>query len=291
MAGRGRPYSGAYGEGRSGMRSGSGLYRGTKLYVGGLPEDFQCQDLFDLFSTVGQVVECTLLKGYGFIHYSAPEEAQRALVMLNNYQLKRGFAINVKPSRTKLCQTPGVYGQTMCYFCLSPTHSYKECERFKKHQERRREWARKRFQEEEAEAQNPEGAPEAKRAEMETDGEKANGEAEGAAAAEGEVKDQEKGESEKPSGRRPMRGRPFRGGGGMRSDRGRMQTRSMGMGIGRSAPTIGGHPFRSLSSTLSNALVPPAPGMGPPGGFNPQMYGPPAGGPMYPMGPGGPYGF
>ena len=47
--------------------SGSQLYRGTKLYVGGLPQDFQCQDLFDLFSTVGEVVECTMLNGYGFI--------------------------------------------------------------------------------------------------------------------------------------------------------------------------------------------------------------------------------
>ena len=83
MSGRGRGYGGFRGTergvGRGGGRGGGGpawntrsrvpplAIPATKVYVGGLPQDFECQQLYDLFSTIGHVVECTLLKGYGFV--------------------------------------------------------------------------------------------------------------------------------------------------------------------------------------------------------------------------------
>jgi len=103
----------------------------TKVYVGGLPRDLDCQQLYDLFSTVGHVVECTLLTGYGFVHFGSPEEGQRAMMQLNNYQVAPGFWLHVRPSTTKLCPIPGVYGQEMCYYCLSNEHSYTDCPMYK----------------------------------------------------------------------------------------------------------------------------------------------------------------
>lgn len=69
----------------------------TKIFVGRIPETCTEDELRVLFGTYGSVVECDIVKNYGFVHMSTPEEAQAAISALNNYSFK-GSYLKVEPS-------------------------------------------------------------------------------------------------------------------------------------------------------------------------------------------------
>jgi len=65
---------------------------GANLFIFHLPNDFRDSDLKKLFDDFGQVISVRVMtkpdgksKGYGFVSYSDPNSAQKAIVKLNGY--------------------------------------------------------------------------------------------------------------------------------------------------------------------------------------------------------------
>eukprot|EP00057_Strongylocentrotus_purpuratus_P016780 XP_011671254.1 PREDICTED: RNA-binding protein 4.1 isoform X3 [Strongylocentrotus purpuratus] len=81
-----------------------------KLFVGNLPQGCTNDDLKTLFATIGQVVECDVLKNYGFVHMSTIEEALEAVSKLGGHRLY-GNAIRVQHSTSGERQEPGEGGR------------------------------------------------------------------------------------------------------------------------------------------------------------------------------------
>ena len=80
----------------------------TKLFVGNLSFNTTENDLQEAFAAHGQVVEANLMmdrmtgrsRGFAFITYSTPEEAQKAIAAMNGQQLD-GRALTVNIARPK----------------------------------------------------------------------------------------------------------------------------------------------------------------------------------------------
>ena len=80
----------------------------TKLFVGNLSFNTTENDLQEAFAAHGQVVEANLMmdrmtgrsRGFAFITYSTPEEAQKAIAAMNGAQLDgRALTVNVAKPR------------------------------------------------------------------------------------------------------------------------------------------------------------------------------------------------
>ena len=80
----------------------------TKLFVGNLSFNTTENDLQEAFAPHGQVVEANLMmdrmtgrsRGFAFITYSTPDEAQKAIAAMNGAQLD-GRALTVNIARPK----------------------------------------------------------------------------------------------------------------------------------------------------------------------------------------------
>src|SRR6202012_420016 len=80
----------------------------TKLFVGNLSFNTTENDLQEAFAAHGQVVEANLMmdrmtgrsRGFAFITYSTPDEAQKAIAAMNGAQLD-GRALTVNIARPK----------------------------------------------------------------------------------------------------------------------------------------------------------------------------------------------
>lgn len=68
----------------------------NKIYVGNVSASTTDKDLFDLFSTIGQVVSASLIlgidrkrhAGYGYVTMNEEEDSKRAVAKYNNSILK-----------------------------------------------------------------------------------------------------------------------------------------------------------------------------------------------------------
>src|SRR5450631_3211981 len=86
----------------------------TKLFVGNLSFNTTENDLQEAFAAHGSVVEANLMmdrmtgrsRGFAFITYSTPEEAQKAIAAMNGAQLD-GRALTVNIARPKEERPPG----------------------------------------------------------------------------------------------------------------------------------------------------------------------------------------
>ena len=80
----------------------------TKLFVGNLSFNTTENDLQEAFAAHGQVVEANLMmdrmtgrsRGFAFVTYATPEEAQKAIEAMNGKQLD-GRALTVNIARPK----------------------------------------------------------------------------------------------------------------------------------------------------------------------------------------------
>ena len=90
----------------------------NKLFVGNLSFNTTENDLQEAFAAHGQVVEANLMmdrmtgrsRGFAFITYSTPEEAQKAIAAMNGAQLD-GRALTVNIARPKEERPPGGGGR------------------------------------------------------------------------------------------------------------------------------------------------------------------------------------
>lgn len=74
-----------------------------KLYVGNLDWGVSLEDLRALFAQAGNIVDAVIItdkysgrsKGFGFVEFETPEEAQKAIEMFNEQDLKgRQMVVN-----------------------------------------------------------------------------------------------------------------------------------------------------------------------------------------------------
>ncbi|XP_039461228.1 probable RNA-binding protein 46 isoform X1 [Oreochromis aureus] len=76
--------------------------RGCEVFVGKIPRDMYEDDLVPLFEKAGRIYEFRLMmefsgenRGYAFVMYTDREAAQRAIQMLDNYEVRPGKFIGV----------------------------------------------------------------------------------------------------------------------------------------------------------------------------------------------------
>ncbi|CAF2479247.1 unnamed protein product [Rotaria sp. Silwood2] len=78
----------------------------TKLFIGNLDPATQPSELSDLFGPFGTVLEASVIKDYGFVHYGTIEEAEKAAVALNNKEF-HGKRLRVELSTSTVRHRPG----------------------------------------------------------------------------------------------------------------------------------------------------------------------------------------
>ncbi|GLH06476.1 Sex-lethal homolog, partial [Gryllus bimaculatus] len=74
----------------------------SEVFVGKIPRNCFEDELVPVFSRVGQIYELRLMmdfsgtnRGYAFVMYTCPEEAEKAVNELNNYEIRPGRNIGV----------------------------------------------------------------------------------------------------------------------------------------------------------------------------------------------------
>jgi RNA recognition motif-containing protein len=79
--------------------------KGSEVFVGKIPRDCFEDELVPVFEQVGEIYELRLMmdfsgsnRGYCFVTYSSPEIAARAVMKLNNYEIRLGMRIGVVKS-------------------------------------------------------------------------------------------------------------------------------------------------------------------------------------------------
>ncbi|XP_014671291.1 PREDICTED: RNA-binding protein 4.1-like isoform X2 [Priapulus caudatus] len=97
----------------------------TKLFVGHLPNCKQL-DLLALFEKYGKVVECDIIKDYGFVHMDSLDDAKTAIAALHESNFM-GSHISVEISKSSVRREPGMGNQTSCYKCGMEGHWSRDC--------------------------------------------------------------------------------------------------------------------------------------------------------------------
>jgi RNA recognition motif-containing protein len=92
----------------------------TRLYVGNLAYGSTEGDIEELFQQAGSVVKCELMldkftsrsRGFAFVEMGTPEEALKAVEMLNEQELQgRNLRVNIaKPREERPPRREGSYG-------------------------------------------------------------------------------------------------------------------------------------------------------------------------------------
>ncbi|KAG8146688.1 hypothetical protein E2320_013805 [Naja naja] len=72
----------------------------VKLFIGNLPREATEQEIRSLFEQYGRVLECDIIKNYGFVHIEDKTAAEDAIRNLHHYKL-HGVCINVEASKNK----------------------------------------------------------------------------------------------------------------------------------------------------------------------------------------------
>lgn len=77
-----------------------GFVKMVKLFIGNLPREATEQEIRSLFEQYGKVLECDIIKNYGFVHIEDKTAAEDAIRNLHHYKL-HGVNINVEASKNK----------------------------------------------------------------------------------------------------------------------------------------------------------------------------------------------
>ncbi|CAI9731207.1 RNA-binding protein lark-like isoform X1 [Octopus vulgaris] len=100
--------------------------RTTKLYVGNLPKGSSEKSVWDLFAKYGEVVECDIIKDFGFVHFTESTDAMKAVENLNNKDWN-GSILKVQPSHSKVHAKPGMGNRGECIRCGKTGHLCRDC--------------------------------------------------------------------------------------------------------------------------------------------------------------------
>lgn len=102
------------------------LYTTVKIFVGNLTDNTKAPEIRELFAKYGTVVECDIVRNYGFVHMDASDNVADAVRDLNGHVLD-GQPMKVQMSTSRVRQRPGMGDSEMCYRCGRDGHWSKEC--------------------------------------------------------------------------------------------------------------------------------------------------------------------
>uniref|UniRef100_A0A0F7Z4W8 RNA-binding protein 4B-like protein n=3 Tax=Crotalinae TaxID=8710 RepID=A0A0F7Z4W8_CROAD len=90
----------------------------VKLFIGNLPREATEQEIRSLFEQYGRVLECDIIKNYGFVHIEDKTAAEDAIRNLHHYKL-HGVCINVEASKNKSKASTKLHVGNICTSCTN----------------------------------------------------------------------------------------------------------------------------------------------------------------------------